>query len=176
MLKALTVCVVVLMRARTRRAEAESPAASLVESPAESMANRVATASPLHCAAMRRLVLLFLILILPLQWSWAAVASVCLHETGSAAQHLGHHDHEHAAVLDDTTADTTTNTTADTGGVKVWFDADCCSYHGLSMASLISVPAAHPVCNGSVLLGYSAHSRPDHVPDQPLRPPLPRPV
>ena len=121
---------------------------------------------------MRRFVLLFLMLILPLQWSWAAVASVCRHETGSAAQHLGHHDHEHGAVLDDATADATT----DIDGVKVWFDADCCSYHGLSLAGLISVPVAHPVCSGSVLLGYSAHSRPDHVPDQPLRPPLPRPV
>ena len=125
---------------------------------------------------MRRLVLLFLMLVLPLQWSWAAVASVCQHETGSAAQHLGHHAHEHTAVLDDTRADSTADTTADTDGVNVWFDADCCSYHGLSLAGLISVPAAHPVCNGSVLLGYSAHSRPDHVPDHPLRPPLPRPV
>ena len=117
---------------------------------------------------MRRLVLLFLMLVLPLQWSWAAVASVCRHETGSAAQHLGHQVHEHAAVFVDTTTVT--------DGVDVWFDADCCSCHGLSLAALISVPAAHPVCNGSVLLGYSAHSKPDHVPDQPQRPPLPRPV
>ena len=160
MLKAVNVCFVAQKRVCTRRAPAGSPAI------------RVATTSPLHFAAMRRFVLLFLMLILPLQWSWAAVASVCRHETGSAAQHLGHHVHEHAAVLNDTTADTT----ADTDGANVWFDADCCSFHGLSLAGLISVPAAHPVCNGSVLLGYSAHSRADHVPDQPLRPPLPRPV
>ena len=160
MLKVVNVCFVALMRVCTLRAPAGSPA------------NRVATTQPLHFAAMRRFVLLFLMLILPLQWSWAAVASVCRHETGSAAQYLGHHDHEHAAVLNDTTADTTT----DTDGVNVWFDADCCSYHGLSLAGQISVPAAHAVCNGSVLLGYSAHSKPDHVPDQPQRPPLPRPV
>ena len=160
MLKVVNVCAVVLMRGPIRRAPAGSPAI------------HVATASPLHFAAMRRFVLLFLMLILPLQWSWAAVASVCRHETGSAAQHLGHHVHEHAVALDDTTADTTT----DTDGVNVWFDADCCSFHGLSLAGLSSVPVAHAVCNGSVLLGYSAHSRPDHVPDHPLRPPLPRPV
>lgn len=164
MLKVVNVCFVALMRVCTLRAPAGSPAI------------HVATASPLHFAAMRRFVLLFLMLILPLQWSWAAVASVCRHETGSAAQYLGHHDHEHAAVLDDTTADTIAGTTADIDGANVWFDADCCSFHGLSLAGLISVPVAHPVCNGSVLLGYSAHSRPDHVPDQPLRPPLPRPV
>ena len=168
MLKIVNVCFVVLMRV------------CALWAPAGSLAIEVGTASPLHFAAMRRFVLLFLMLILPLQWSWAAVASVCRHETGSAAQYLGHHDHEQAAVLDDTTADATADTTADTtadiDGANVWFDADCCSFHGLSLAGLSSVPVAHPVCNGSVLLGYSAHSRPDHVPDQPLRPPLPRPV
>ena len=119
---------------------------------------------------MRRFVLLFLMLVLPLQWSWAAVSSGCRHETGSAAQHLGYHDHGRAAVLNDTTADTTT----DTEGANVWSGADCCGCPGLSLAGLISVPAVHPERNGSVLLGYSAHSRPDHVPDHPLRPPLPR--
>ena len=125
---------------------------------------------------MRRFVLLFLILILPLQWSWAAVASVCRHESCGVAQHQGHHDRESAAVLNDIKADTTANITPDTDGVKAVFDADCAGCCGLCAAGLISVPAAHRVCSGSVLVGYSAHSKPDHVPDHPQRPPLPRPV
>ena len=125
---------------------------------------------------MRRFVLLFLMLVLPLQWSWAAVSSGCRHETGSAAQHLGYHDHGRAAVLNDTTANLTADTTTDTERANVWFDADCCCCHGLSLAGTISVPAAHLVHSGIVPLGYSAHSRPDYVPDHPLRPPLPRPV
>ena len=125
---------------------------------------------------MRRFVLLFLMLVLPLQWSWAAVSSGCRHETGSAAQHLGYHDHGRAAVLNDTTANLTADITTDTERANVWFDADCCCCHGLSLAGTISVPAAHLVHSSIVPLGYSAHSRPDYVPDHPLRPPLPRPV
>ncbi|MCH8617895.1 hypothetical protein [Undibacterium sp. TS12] len=32
-----------------------------------------------------------LIALLALQFSWGPVAAYCLHETGKAAQHLGHH-------------------------------------------------------------------------------------
>ena len=34
--------------------------------------------------------------LLPLQFSWAAVAAYCGHETGQHAEHLGHHEHRHA--------------------------------------------------------------------------------
>lgn len=45
---------------------------------------------------MRRLLVLFLMVIFPLQSVWAAVGSLCQHEAGRAAQqHLGHHAHQH---------------------------------------------------------------------------------
>ncbi|WP_431778059.1 cation efflux protein, CzcI family [Ottowia caeni] len=45
---------------------------------------------------MRRWIAIF-ILILPLQFSWAAVASYCQHESEPAkTEHIGHHEHKHA--------------------------------------------------------------------------------
>ena len=35
---------------------------------------------------------------MPLQLSWAAMASYCQHKTGAAAKHFGHHDHQHKAA------------------------------------------------------------------------------
>ncbi len=46
---------------------------------------------------MRRWFLIFLVVLLPMQLSWAAVASYCQHESGAAAQHIGHHEHQHDA-------------------------------------------------------------------------------
>lgn len=53
---------------------------------------------------MLRLFAAFLLVLLPLQFSWAAVAVYCGHEsghesgheTGPAQAHFGHHVHEHA--------------------------------------------------------------------------------
>lgn len=47
---------------------------------------------------MRRFILSLLLVLLPLQFSWAAAAAYCGHETGAAAQHFGHHDHRHAGA------------------------------------------------------------------------------
>lgn len=46
---------------------------------------------------MRRWLLTCLLVFLPFQFTWAAVASYCQHETGAPAQtqHFGHHDHAH---------------------------------------------------------------------------------
>jgi hypothetical protein len=46
---------------------------------------------------MRRFLLLFLICLLPLQISWAAVTGYCGHEQGMDSHHFGHHDDEHEA-------------------------------------------------------------------------------
>jgi hypothetical protein len=46
---------------------------------------------------MRRLFTIFLLVLLPLQLSWASVAAYCQHEADGQAQHFGHHEHEHQA-------------------------------------------------------------------------------
>jgi hypothetical protein len=44
---------------------------------------------------MRRWFATLLLALLPLQFSWAAVAAYCGHESDAQAQHLGHHEHQH---------------------------------------------------------------------------------
>lgn len=54
---------------------------------------------------VRRYLILFLVLLLPLQVSWAAVANYCGHEQKTTASHFGHHqdEHQHSATLPDST-------------------------------------------------------------------------
>ncbi|MRW92058.1 hypothetical protein GJ699_18855 [Duganella sp. FT80W] len=56
---------------------------------------------------LRRSVLL-LITLLALQFSWSVLAAYCMHESGSAAQHLGHHpdsDNGHSVAQQDSSPD-----------------------------------------------------------------------
>jgi hypothetical protein len=46
-------------------------------------------------ACMRRWLVTLLLTLLPLQFTWAAVAPYCGHEASPTSQHLGHHAHEH---------------------------------------------------------------------------------
>lgn len=46
---------------------------------------------------MHRWLSILLLVFLPLQFSWAAVGVYCQHESGAAAKHFGHHDHQHKA-------------------------------------------------------------------------------
>ena len=47
---------------------------------------------------MRSFFMIFLLVLMPLQLSWAAMASYCQHESGAAAKHFGHHEHQHKVV------------------------------------------------------------------------------
>ncbi|CAN7379397.1 cation efflux protein, CzcI family [Variovorax paradoxus] len=42
---------------------------------------------------MRRWLLIFLLLVLPFQFSWAASAAYCQHERDAQPGHWGHHEH-----------------------------------------------------------------------------------
>ena len=44
---------------------------------------------------MMRRFLVLLMLLVPLQLSWAAVSAYCEHETEAASHHVGHHEHKH---------------------------------------------------------------------------------
>lgn len=70
---------------------------------------------------MRKWLAIFLLVLMPLQLSWAAVTSYCQHETGASAKHFGHHDHQHKAADGKETAPDT----AKIGGG----DPDCASCH-----------------------------------------------
>lgn len=44
---------------------------------------------------MRKWLSILLLIVVPLQFTWAASSVYCLHEVGVAAQHPGHHGHQH---------------------------------------------------------------------------------
>ena len=90
---------------------------------------------------MRKLVAIFLLSLLSLQTSWAAVASYCQHEQGASARHLGHHDHQHQAQHQTHKADPANpiHNTALPGAITA--DADC----GLCQAGFLTALMIDPV-------------------------------
>ncbi len=120
---------------------------------------------------MRRWFAILMLALLPLQFSWAAVAAYCGHEFGEAAQHLGHHehDHEHTGVSGADEASAPSDQ-----GTPAGFDLDCGHCHGTcasmpatssDMASLTL--ATHPITpvEGAVrTLPQSPPERPQWLP------------
>jgi Protein of unknown function (DUF2946) len=74
---------------------------------------------------MRRWLAILMLTLLPLQFSWAAVAAYCGHETGEQAQHLGHHEHQHAGQAHSDKDSEPADPSAPAG-----FDFDCGHCHG----------------------------------------------
>lgn len=114
---------------------------------------------------MRRFVLILMMVLLPLQWSWAAAASVCGHEQGKA--HFGHHEHKHASSVE---------TTAEPGhvedGTAASYHPDCQVCHGIGSACMTSSAEVGAAWSSSrPPLAYG-----QHIPEPPieslLRPPL----
>lgn len=103
-------------------------------------------------------------LLLPVQWSCAAVAAYCLHESSAATQqHAGHHAHEHHDQSNDR---------QDTDKGKL-VDPDCATC--LAHAVYIEPAAAatiHVQAKRAVFSPYSAFI-PDPLPRSVFRPPLP---
>lgn len=69
---------------------------------------------------MKRYVLIFLLMLLPFQFSWATVASYCQHESDPVAQHLGHHAAADSKQDQDGSGDSKLNASS---------DADCSFCH-----------------------------------------------
>ena len=91
---------------------------------------------------MRRWLAIFMLVLLPLQFSWAAVAAYCGHETGQHAQHLGHHEHEHehagSAKVDNDRVPADPSAPAG-------FDLDCGHCHGTCVSMPATVNFAAPL-------------------------------
>ncbi len=94
---------------------------------------------------MRSYLAIFMLVLLPLQFSWAAMASHCQHETGVTAQIPSHHSHEHASADHPETAQN-----ADSSACM---DHDCATCHlGCAVAlvsdlktTTVAVSDDHPV-------------------------------
>lgn len=118
---------------------------------------------------MHRFVLVFLLLLLPVQWTWAAAASICRHESGAASQHFGHHDHRHEVGVNGASL---VEKLSDTGAQLSDVDhADCANCHGAAPAltTLHHAPALHqPVPQGATPYLRAVTSG---IPERLIRPP-----
>jgi hypothetical protein len=115
---------------------------------------------------MRRLFTIFLLVLLPLQLSWASVVVYCQHETGGQAKHFGHHDHQHQAGENQGTADTQLS-----GGV----DNDCGTCHaGCATAIFGEIQISSPADVSASLDDYrrSPNTSPHYLPERPNWAPL----
>lgn len=117
----------------------------------------------LNSCLMRRLLAILVLLVLPLQWSFAAVAEYCQHETAPAAQsHLGHHDKQ--------TVDRSAESGKDKSGVPGDFDCPMCHY---LCASAVIVDTSTSIAEVGGSPQFQLHdSFPQHPPENPFRPPL----
>lgn len=113
---------------------------------------------------MRRLVLVFTMLLLPLQWSWAAAASVCGHESGNS--HFGHHEHQHAGAAAQADAE-------DPPDEAPGDHPDCHACHGIGAACIGCVDGGLSVRQGDPPLPEYGRALPEPPVDNLLRPPLP---
>jgi len=115
---------------------------------------------------MRCWLAVLLLVCLPLQFSWAAVADYCMHESGETADHVGHHDHaQHAHAA----AQTDGKAKAD-GGSSMAAKVDCSHCHG-GCAVTLDLPAGlvpHTIGLAPPTLGDAPCA--EHVPAQPERP------
>lgn len=117
---------------------------------------------------MRRWLAILMLVFLPLQFSWAAVANYCQHETDAAADHIGHHDHAgHSHATKD--ADPGDKGKAD-GSVPSASNLDCGHCHGYCAGMVDVVSAFEPQALASAPLGLSALPSAEHTPAQPERP------
>ena len=87
---------------------------------------------------MRRWLTIILLALLPIQFSWAAVASYCEHEATTQTPHVGHHEHQHHTDLD-VNVDKDADAQKPAGGV----DLDCGQCHGSCAA--MPLPLANPL-------------------------------
>jgi len=107
---------------------------------------------------MKRWFATFLLLLVPLQISWAATASYCQHEPSRTAQHFGHHTHQHQ------TPD------GSTLGSMLGVDVDCTSCHAGCLAALHGSVALPILSLHSLLIPQIPHLPAEPPGDQPERP------
>ena len=79
---------------------------------------------------MIKRLIVFLLLVVPLQLAWGAVSAYCEHETEATTDHFGHHVHKHEQHSSTNTIDPRDDTQAGN------FDMDCGVCHAACSVAL----------------------------------------
>ena len=118
------------------------------------------TPGSVKISSMRRWFSIFLLVFLPLQFSWTMAASYCLHETDQTAQHFGHHEHKHQA----------NDVAKDAKGSLVNADNDCAVCHAGCLAAMTSTTTVVPIAEIVTEHLQHLHYQVSLYGDQPERP------
>ena len=106
---------------------------------------------------MRRCLSILLLMFMPFQFSWAAVGTYCEHESGTRAQHFGHHEHKHEQKHEQkhehkhqqaAGASGEVSKGELTGAIAGALDVADCHFHGQCTVVLPAAPVM-PMGNGS---------------------------
>jgi len=125
------------------------------------MMHRACPPAPAHDPFMKRLLLIFLLAILPYQSSWAAAAGYCEHGGAASADHFGHHAHQIDADYH------AQNTDADLGSIH----ADCGYCHAAALpAAIPAPPLAVAIFPPRLWLDAPALRYASRIPEGPRRP------
>jgi hypothetical protein len=115
---------------------------------------------------MRRWLTILLLVMLPFQFTWAAAAAYCQHETSPEVRHIGHHQHEHKDVSDAGKSDVQDATKS----TKLMGDNDC-GYCHLSAAKPVQMQALEvPALKGPAVLDALVQPLPTRDPERLERP------
>jgi hypothetical protein len=116
---------------------------------------------------MRRLLLTFLLVFLPLQSIWAAASPYCKHEPAPQASHFGHHAHDHHGGAQTEQAQPSTAGETSDHTAPATADMDCHACHGVGSGMALSA-------SGQAIVVAVAAPAPPVAPTW-VHPPLTRP-
>lgn len=97
---------------------------------------------------------LCLVLFLSLQFSWAAVAGYCQHQSDLSPAHFGHHVHDHGAAEAALALSAKSVDAADEGAGALGVDADCVACHAACASALPWCHDLSPPRKASVAVAY----------------------
>jgi hypothetical protein len=117
---------------------------------------------------MRHCIAVLLLVLLPLQFSWAVVADYCQHDAEIVTDHLGHHDH--ASHAPDNAAGKGKAKAGSEGSTSASADIDCGHCHGHCAAVLAAPDRLEPQPPGSAPPTLGELPGAEHTPAQPDRP------
>jgi len=115
---------------------------------------------------MRRVLTLFLLLVLPLQLSWAVAAVYCQHEAvAQESTHVGHHEHQHAQG-DEATGDLAKQNAPeqkDAADKPQCVDDDCAYCHLACLKTVGAPVVVLEVIPGSIFAGHPVSPLESHM-------------
>jgi hypothetical protein len=117
---------------------------------------------------MRRWLAILLLVLLPLQSTWAAVGSHCTHAAAEAVDHGGHHGHADASHADQGVAP---EQPAPPDGASCLLPGmDCGHCHGHCAGMLLAASSVIGPAHGNAPAAALTAPGAEHLPAQPERP------